>query len=441
MRDRAAWAIVAVGTTLASVGWHLRTRPMGDTDSYAASAEILSSGWRSLPERTPGYPALLLITGATDGTSVVLFVVQLAMHLITIALVLDLARGVRVGRGARAVLAALLVAPAVMLRVLYAGSESLSALLFTLVLWLLLADAPRGHRWTPWLIGLTCGAASLVRPTFVLLFVPVAVIAARRATPKAGRRRAVMAIAVPAVLVAGSLSLFNAVRFDSPGLTPLAPYHLSSRTSPYVENLPASYEPARSVLIEARDRALLRGEEFAPGNFIWSAREDLARVTGKSGPELDRYVLEMDLVLITQNPFAYLDTVQTASVNYSTMDSQPAVLDAGRPAAWVQQAFHLVLLAGLLAALSVIPGLALTRTIDSRRLEVISVTLLLSLYVGAVSVLVETGTARLRAPTEPALALAFVVAVSSIRAARRTTRRHGPTGPAAPDVRPIAPQS
>jgi hypothetical protein len=205
------------------------------------------------------------------------------------------------------------------------------------------------------------------------------------------------------------------VRFDSPGLTPLAPYHLSSRTSAYVEELPRSYEPARSVLIRERDRALLRGEQFAPTNFIWHARPELRRVTGKRGPELDRYVLEMDLQLISHNPFAYVDAVLRGIVTYVPVDSQPAVLGLGRPAAWTMAAIHLLLLAAFVAIAALVPGLALAGRVPRATWRALAAGAVLALYTGAVSTMAESGTARLRAPTEPVLALLLVVGASLVR--------------------------
>lgn len=418
--DRPALAVTTIGLATAAVAWGGTTRPMADTVSYRGAAEVLRAGWPSLTDRTPGYPLLLLITGSIDdGPHRLLFVVQLAMHLATILLVVDLAARAGIGRRGRTVLAALLVTPPVLLRVLYEGTEGLAALLLTAVAWLLVTPWPPGRTTRRAVcIGVLCGAAALVRPTFALLFVPVGLLAlgpwkqAGGRADRAGRAGALAAVALPALILAGGWSTLNGVRFDSPGLTPLTPYHLSSRTSPFVELLPESYEPARSVLIRARDQALLRGESSAPGNFIWSARDELARATGLEGTALDRYVLEMDLQLIANNPLNYIDTVKTATVNYSGMDSQPAVQGLGRTITWLQQGLHLILLAVTLGLWSLLPGLGLAGLIDRGRARLVVVGLVISAYCGVVSVLTETGTARLRAPTEPLLALSVVVAAS-----------------------------
>lgn len=427
-RDKLALAVVAVGSLAATVAWRGTSRPMADTVSYRAAAQVLRDGWPTLTDRTPGYPLVLLATGSSSSSTHLLFAVQLAMHVAAVVLVIDLARQVGVGRYGRAALAALLQAPAVMLSVLHEGTEQTSALLLTWIGWLLLRPVDPDHRGRRALgLGLLCGSSALVRPTFALLWIPVGLLAAWQWYPRGERVRsgwqAAGAVALPALVVVGGLTIANGIRFDSPSLTPLLPYHLSSRTSPYVENLPASYEPARSVLIRERDTALLRGESSAPANFIWEARPALERATGLHGRALDRYVLEMDLELIANNPFGYLDTVKTASVNYTNLDSQPAILGLGRPAAWAQEALHQVLLGIFALALVLVPGLALAGRIRTWSLRTLAVALLLSGYTFLVSVLVETGTARLRAPSEPLLALVFVVAVSAVRPAVRSVTR------------------
>jgi hypothetical protein len=415
--DRAALVVLAVGSVVAAIGWRGTTRPMVDTLSYQSASRVITDGWGSLTDRTPGYPLLLWATGSQDGSTRVLFVVQLLLHASTVLLVVDLARRHGVGMRGRTVLAALLVAPPVMLRVVYEGTEGLSAWFVTVIAWLLLStDSARRPVARALAVGVACGGATLVRPTFSLIWVPVAVLVAWPHGRRAGLRVG-LAVAAPALLVAVGLTAYNGARFDSWGLTPLAPYHLSSRTSAYVEDLPDRYEPARSVLIAERDRALLRGEEVAPTNFIFRARPELQRVTGKQGPELDRYVLEMDLWLIAHHPFDYLDAVLRACVNYVPVDSQGAILGWGRPAAWAMAATHLGLLALFAAVAAVVPGLALAGRVSRRDRRLLVVGALLSLYVAAVSTMVENGTARLRAPTEPLLALLLVLGVSLVRRA------------------------
>ncbi|MEZ5138843.1 MAG: hypothetical protein R2711_08770 [Acidimicrobiales bacterium] len=97
--DRLALAVTGAAALLASIGWRAITRPMGDTPSYRATAAIWRGGWGAIAARGPGYPLLLVLTGADDGSSRILFVVQLALHVAAIVLVVDLARRADVGWG------------------------------------------------------------------------------------------------------------------------------------------------------------------------------------------------------------------------------------------------------------------------------------------------------------------------------------------------------
>lgn len=406
----------ALGSVIATIAWRAMTRPMGDTFTYRATAAVLRDGWPSLTPRGPGYPLLLLATGSSDRSTHLLFFVQLAMHVFTVLLVVDLARRASVGRYGRAAIALLLFAPAVLLRVLYEGTEGLAAVLLTSACWLLLTP-PRPGRRVPWALalGAICGAAALVRPNFALLFLPVAALAA---APRAARPRwrTAVLVALPAVALVGGFVLANGMRFDSYNLTPLTPYHLNSKTAPYVEELPASFEPARTVLIEERDAALLRGGSAAPDNYIWHARQRLERATGMSDRELERYLMEIDVYLITHHPIEYANTVKTASLNYTSLDSQPAILGLGRPAAWAQAAAHDLLLAVFVAALACIPGLVLAGRVTRHQLATLAVGIVLAGYTWIAVVTTETGTARLRSPSEPILALILVLAASVVRA-------------------------
>jgi hypothetical protein len=118
---------------------------------------------------------------------------------------------------------------------------------------------------------------------------------------------------------------------------------------------------------------------------------------------------------MTHNPIAYADTVSTASLNYTSLDSQPAILGLGRPAAWGQTAVHDLLLLAFAAVLACIPGLALAGRIPRHRLKAIIVGSVLAGYTWITVVTTETGTARLRAPSEPILALILVLAASVVR--------------------------
>lgn len=411
--DRTTVWFLAVASAVTALAWRGITRPMVDTVGYRDTINSLEHGWGWVTDRTVGYPLVMMATGAAHGSSRVLFFLQLAMHVTTVVLMVDVARRVGVDRRGRLAVAVLLFAPVVLLRVVHEGTEALSALQLTFACWLLLTPPRTRPRAWAVVLGVTCGSAALVRPTFTLLFVPAAALAGWMATERRWRTAAL--VAVPAVAIVGGYITANGVRFQSWSTTPNMAYNLNSRTSTYVEELPPSFEPGRSVLIRERDAALLVGDAVPPQNYIYRAKPALEEATGLSGRELDRWVLRADIWLITHNPFAYLDAVKTSTVNYANCDSQPAILGLGRPVAWLQEAVHQVLLVGFVGVLALVPGLALAGRIGRRTLVVLGVGAVLAGYNLLITVMVEAGTARLRSPAEPIMAMMAVVAVASVR--------------------------
>lgn len=420
-RERLVLGVLVVSATVHAIAWGGRTRAMGDSADYRTAARVVFSGWGELTERAPGYPFVLWVTGSTGGETVALYGVQTLLHLVAVLLVVDLARRVGVTQGWRVLTAVLLVTPPVMMKVVYAGSEAVAEVLVVLVAWL-------AWRWQETdrvcflvAIGPVLGAAALVRPTFQLLFLPMLVLLGWWAIGAHRWRRPALAL-VPAVLVIIVVSGYNGARFDSPGLSPLLPWHLSSKVALFVEDLPDSEEPARFFLVERRDELLVEEPTRAAATFAFDNRSGLAEVTGiDEGPELDRYMLGLDLQLIARQPVGYLDSVARSSVRYVQFDEQKAGFG---DRAWLGRAWLLVhgVLAVVIAAVAVLlPGAVLVRGVDRPRGRLLAVGVLLVVYTGAVSVALETGSARLRSPTDPLIVLLAVVGVQILREMRRPT--------------------
>lgn len=430
-RDRLALGVIAIGSLVATIAWRGMSKPMVDTVGYRATVVSLETGWHEANDRLIGYPLVLMATGSGHHSTHLLFFLQLAMHAACVLLVIDLARRVGIGRWGRAAIALLLYAPVVLVRVVQEGTEVLAALLLTLVFWMLLTPSRSGHR-VRWALGLglLCGVSALVRPTFTLLFIPVMVIAAR-AVP-ARRWRTAGLVALPALILVGGWIVINGLRFDLWSTTPNTAFNLNSRSSTYVERLPASFEPGRSVLIEERDEALLLGEAFPPENYIYRARPALEEATGLRGRALERYIMRVDLYLILHHPFNYLEAVKVSSLNYSSIDGSPAVGDFGEPVAWAETGIHQLLLAAFFGVFALVPGLALAGRVERRHLRLFAVGFALAGYTFLVTVMIEAGVARLRAPTEPILALVFVLGASIVRAAWRARRASVPVEAPAP---------
>lgn len=394
--------------------WGGTTRPMGDSPAYRLAAEVVTGGWTQLTDRSPGFPLVLWATGAVHGESPLLFVVQLVMHAVAILLVVDLGRRVEVPRALRWALVVLLLAPPVVMKAAYSGSEATTELLVVAVVWCLYRwfEAPSTRLLVT--LGAVLAGVALVRPTFQLLVVPIGALVWWRAR---GERpaRAVAALGLPVVALLGVVVLYNGARFGSPALTPLLPWHLSAKTALFVEELPDRYEPARSHLVEVRDRLLVEDPEHVAATYAFASRAELVELTGRSGRDLDRWVLGMDLELIAHNPFGYLESVTQASARYVQLDAQPAGFGGSSLAGWLLSLVHAVVALAVVGVAVLVPGVALARGIDRRRAFLLAAVVAIVLYTAGVSVLLETGSARLRAPTDPLIVLGAVVGLTQLR--------------------------
>ena len=414
--DRAVVVLLGTTSTLAFFVWGGATRPMEDTVDYRLAASILRSGWDTMVDRAPGYPLVLVATGADRADGAVLFLVQLLVHAAAVLLVVDLARRIEIGPRGRFVLAALLVMPPVLQGAAFAGTEVWAELGVVSTLWFL-ARWYDDRSWV-WLVsaGVAVGLLSMVRPTYQLLVVPLAVIVGLLAHRASGRpARSILTLATPVVVVVGTLVAANAVRFDTPAVDRLLPYHLSEKTALVIEELPASDEPARSILVAERDRLLVEDGEHSPAAFLFNSRSRLERATRLTGAALDRWVLRRDLRLIRDHPLSYLSSVESAGVAYVQVDSRDAA-DGGR--VWLAGVWHLLhlgLAALFLGVAVLVPGVALTRGMDRRLLLTRVLCWLIVGYTALVTVLLVNGEPRTRAPTDPLLALLLVSGLAFLR--------------------------
>jgi hypothetical protein len=385
---------------------------MGDSWSYRIAGRTIVDGWHHLTDRTPGYPLLLWATGSLQHETHLLFVVQLLLHAASVLLVVDVARRWSVTLVGRVAIAVLLSAPPEMILVVSSGSEALTQFLLVACLWCF-------ARWCDGRapaalvgLGLGLGVVAWVRPSFALLAVPLLVVVLVFAT-RGSRRRSLARLAVPVVVVVGSLLAVHVVRFDRWTLTPLTGWYLGSRTSTYVDRLPAT-EPARSILVAERDRQLLRSDEVDAPNYSFAVRVRLRHALGMPEAQLDDYVLRLNLRLIAHHPFEYLDAVTTASAKYVQIDAEPPLQGIGRPAAWSMSLVHLALVAVAVAAVAAMSSRVLHREVDRRTLALWCGGVAIAGYTWLTAVLVETGTPRLRVPTDPILVLLLVFGVSSL---------------------------
>lgn len=409
--------MLAVAAVVATVAWGAVTRPMGDSAGYRTSGRILSEGWATVADRTPVYPLVLWLTGSLRGETTLLFLVQLAFHVTAVVLVVRIAGRVGIPARWRVVATVLLVLPPPMVKVVYSGSEALAELLVVAVLWCFVTwlDDMVPRRLVA--LGVATATLTLTRPTFVALVVPLAVLTFVAASQlrhrpdhvaRAGPAASAALVAVPVVVLVGGLVLLNGLRFDSWNTTPLFGWYLGSRTSLFVQELPDDPAGVRDLLVAERNRRLLLGPGTDAENYQFAIRSELARRTGLTGTGLDAYMGDLNLRLIRGHPFDYLDAVSRSAERYVQIDAQPAAAGPGRVGAWAQDVVHLLLVLAFVVPLVTVPGLALRGELSPRLLAALACAVVVVLTSAVVSTAVQTGSSRLRAPTDPLLVFMMV---------------------------------
>ncbi len=401
-------AVLVSASLIAGFGWGWKTRPMGDSGSYRQAARIIFGGWHQLTDRTPGYPFLLWITGSTHGETHLLFVVQLALHMITVFVVVRLANRAGVPAPGRVAIAILLVLPPEMVLVVSSGSEALAQFLLVVAFWAVVRWCSDRRAELLVIGGLAFGLLGWVTPAMAFLALPVAgmvAIVLRRSGQQWWRASTVV---LPAMALVVVLLVVNAVRFDSPDLTPLTGWYLGSRTSLYVQRLPSTYEPARSILIAERNRELLEGDAVDAPNYSFAVRTRLARKLHMTSRQLDDYMLRLNLRLIVSHPLEYVTAVSQSIPRYVDVDSEPGVAVLGRVSAWIMQAIHMVLALVFFGVAAVVAGLAWTRRLRPRDAVIWAFGSAVAAYGLLSATMLETGTVRLRVPFDPILVLMLV---------------------------------
>jgi hypothetical protein len=97
------------------------------------------------------------------------------------------------------------------------------------------------------------------------------------------------------------------------------PVYLSSRTARVIERLPDEYATVREVLIRYRD-AMLVGRDGPHTAHQYIANPNVLReltdITGLQGPQLAKYLLRINLLLIRKAPLEYLHDVVGAFFHF-----------------------------------------------------------------------------------------------------------------------------
>lgn len=419
----------------------------GDAYSYTWTAEILHSGkWDRPLDRVPGFPMLLILIGSGR----TLYFVQLFFHLASIAFLLFLMQRLKVSPTRRILFALVALSPGVVsVLCAYVMTEAMAEffLVSSFVLFVLWFEQRKYRLLIPASILLALSA--LIRPSYQLLFVPVAALVLL--TPGIKRFRSAVIVAAISAILLGSYVGYNASRFGFYGITPLFGYNLSTRTVRVLERLPKS--SMREILIRYRNDSLVNGVSHTGVMYIWKGYSpdlywptspdeakgkgtipELMALTGLNKAELSKKLASENVRLILAAPLEYFREVAAAGMTFwfpestemAHFGSRKVQLFLGLIHAIVFSIFTIQLVFSFSTMALLIINSDLRRqfkTILPLNWEdffILVLALVYVLYTFAISTLVEVGNPRYRAPVD--LLIFFFVFTFSIRIISRTSQ-------------------
>ncbi len=412
-----------------------------DSTTYMKVARDLSDlKIDRLHDRTLGYPILLLLTNSATDVNKTLFFTQMILHFLTISLFVLLL--IRFGISKRLIFVFILISltpPKVELAA-YVLTESFTQFLLTSAIASLIIYIEKGG-W-PFVIvsGISFSFAAITRPTYQLLFIGICAILLLFIPFFPHLRRRLISgaatIFIVSSVVIGGLVLFNFQKFNFAGISPLAGFHLSTKTVRFVERLPDEYSKVREILIKYRDKRLVEPHQSHTGfQYIWYARKELQEKTKMTTPELSKYLIRLNLLLIRSAPLEYLSEVFRALSTYWFPFTSEVSNFNSRFIQFVWSGIHFLLI-GLFMMISmllinsaillfILPlriRKAFIKSIDNSDKNLLASKLLILciiLYTMVISILIEPGIHRHRTPTDLLIVCATLMGFELLSRFRR----------------------
>ena len=444
---KAAIALFLAALAGYSVLW--RDAPVldGDSPQYMEVARDLRDlKLDVLHDRPPGYPLLLALTGSSQTPSRTLFVVSLLLHCASIAMLMFLLRLAGVGRPAVLIFCGVLLLPPFVEPAAYVMTENLAQFMLVTGLACLAAWCVNGRFLFLVISALAFGYSALTRPAYqaLALVLALSLLVLRGSSPRAtgDLLKAGLTLIGGTALVLGLMAWNNYRSVGYFGVVPTAGLHLSTKTMSFVERLPENYAAVREILIRERDAQLVkRGGTHTGTQTIWSARDEIAAMTGLSKPELSRYLLRMNYTLIRRAPIEYLREVARSMATYwfpaggSLASFDLSVLR------WLWTLAHVAMIGAFFLPMIVFAGVGLFESsvraqakagrhrnpIDQHwatwpQLSVYALALVTVVYTMLLSCFLDIGEARQRRPTDVLIVFMGFLGINIwLRAARSRT--------------------
>ena len=425
--------LLGTGALYFTTLWGTTPAYVSDTQAYQYLASRLAAlQIDQLPYRTIGYPIILVLTGSTDHLTPMLYVVQLAFHLSVVWMIVALAQRFALPRVASLLLAVTLMSPPIMQKVTMGLTETSCEFFVVLTVLFFVRWAERRRASDAVLAGFAVAIAGLIRPTYQVFGLFMALAALIWLWRRAGPRKAMLSavfLATGTMLLIGGVTVFYAFKFGYLGPSPMIGWHLTNKTSLFIEHLPDS-ELAKASLVEARNATFALDPKHQGADYVWPIMDELAAKLGMTRAQASSHMLLLNLRLIAARPGDYLASVFTAAAGYVLPSTSGIADDRGAPGLGFLL-LHLASLFAFILQLFGMGGLSLVRRLGvsvrgpfNRPAARVTwwFTLALVAYTAGVSVMTEIGDPRLRTPTDPLILLVAFGGIYMIGIALRGTR-------------------
>ncbi len=400
-----------------------------DSGGYIDVAMDLADGrLDTLHFRSVGYPLFLLLLGQAPEPTLLLFIVQMLLHVTAVCVVTAVLSRNAVSIWLTSVFALLAMSPPIV----SATTSVLSGALAEFCLILGLACAQTGlstKRTFLWavLAGSLLAFGALVRPSFQMAYLPIILtVLLLWWMGWTSREQAVMVMLSVFVFLFGTVqivSAYNGNNFHQRTFSPLLGVNLSHKTYRVVERLPDSQSNVREILIKHRDDNLINAKDHQAQNYIWDAMPELEAALGLPAVEVSEFLIPLNLDLIKRAPLNYLQEVGYSIVLYSFPHLSQLNTFGSRILQLIYTIVHflvfglfLITTAGTLGLLAIIASRnalrqVLQHAISPELIYWYAVSLLVVLYNFGITVLLAVGSPRQRVSTDLLVLLTLLLSL------------------------------
>ncbi len=418
VRSRFLWFWILLGPSLLAVVFYLHAWAnapvmVADSSGYLAVARDLAAGGQAKPSiRTPGYPILLLLSGASEQPTRRLFLIQLVLQILAVFLACAALRSIGAGLTLVVAVGLLGLLPPFVLRSAFVLTENLTQFCVVLAVACLQRFLDRGR--AAWLVlsSFAFGYAALTRPALQLAAVALGLLLwllrIRTRSFAFSFPRALLLMGGTIVLV-GGYAVVNEVRFGSSGTTTTLGFNLADLCPSLYGEIP---DPTtRRLLVQERNDAYVAGRAVEWAHY--RAYDRLLAELHKTPEEIEPWLRAQLTRAILSHPIQYLQAVSVSVTRFwfPAAGDLPLLREKRYQILWWPLHFFLM---GLLAAEGLVFGAwFLLANFGARFNESINrawilwfVCMAVVLYNAAVSCLFEIGEVRFRSATEMLLLLA-----------------------------------